>query len=328
MEEIEDRLDRALEGYLKGDGGSGDEFASQMSVLRALAPLGEVPPRDPRAAAAGRLAFLKQARSITPPVSAAPIRRLMGRMLAIRKEKPVMGTLLSVLLAIGLTFGGAGVTVAAAQESMPSDVLYPAKTWFEDIRLALMGDPESKLDLLLDFAGERVREITTMAQAGDLVPEEVPVRLQEQLELALQEANRLQGEAQAQALERIRTASMVHTQALERLNLGEGTGLQEIVQAAIQALTQTQTRAEGAITDPNLLRDREGLQRPETAPTQPEKTPQQGQDSEPGGQGPDGGEGPQGPGSEEPGPDGDSGQEGSGPNDDPGGPMHQGKQGP
>jgi hypothetical protein len=120
----------------------------------------------------------------------------------------------SILLALSLVAGGGGVTVAAAQESMPGDALYPVKLWSEDAYLAVTTDPQEDMNLALQFADRRAEEIVHLVAAGDPVANEVLLRMAQEDDMALGIAAGLGGEDSAEALEKVRERLEVHERVL------------------------------------------------------------------------------------------------------------------
>ena len=88
-------------------------------------------------------------------------------------------------------FGGAGVTAAAAQSSLPNEALYPVKLLIEEVQWGSTQGPEAQIDVQLDHAQQRVREMVQLADRGVAIPADVPTRLQTQLQAALQIAAQL-----------------------------------------------------------------------------------------------------------------------------------------
>jgi hypothetical protein len=120
-----------------------------------------------------------------------------------RKERfPMLNSLIAVVLAVVVLFGGSGATVAAAQGSLPDQVLYPVKTWSEDAVLSLTGSTQTRLQYVLDFSDRRILEMTRLLADGKSIPAEVETRLQNELDLVLELA-----------------AGMNDTQALQQLQM-------------------------------------------------------------------------------------------------------------
>jgi len=178
-----------------------------------LNTLRDQPQRDAQNAARGRAAFLEQAQKIAVgmPVSTRANARHNRWMHAIRsvlsipkKEKiPMFGTLSTIILVITLILGGGGITVAAAQQSLPDEGLYAVKTWSENTRVRLTGNEETQLQLALDFAARRGEEIQAMLQAGRVPSAAVQERMQLHYENALRLAFEQPIEQKTQSLERI-----------------------------------------------------------------------------------------------------------------------------
>jgi uncharacterized membrane protein YgcG len=79
-----------------------------------------------------------------------------------RARRVVARLALAAALAVGLP-----VTAwAASQDALPGQLLYPVKRGFEEVRLAIAGDPVDEARVLLDMAGERVEEAIRAAAFG------------------------------------------------------------------------------------------------------------------------------------------------------------------
>jgi hypothetical protein len=59
------------------------------------------------------------------------------------------------VLVLAVMLGGAGVTAAAAQSSLPNEALYPIKLLIEEAQLSLAASPAAQLD----HAQQRVSEL-------------------------------------------------------------------------------------------------------------------------------------------------------------------------
>lgn len=78
----------------------------------------------------------------------------------------VTRVLAGLVLATVLLLGGTGVMVAAAQDSLPGDLLYPVKTGDEALQLAVSQDSIGKTELHLHFAEHRINEIQALTAQG------------------------------------------------------------------------------------------------------------------------------------------------------------------
>ena len=109
----------------------------------------------------------------------------------------------SIITIFSLLLGGGGITVAAAQAALPDDALYSIKTWSEDFRFSLADTNEDKLDLALQFASHRMKEIKIRLEHG-VVPEQALARkYQAEIETALQLATGLDTEDAQEALAKV-----------------------------------------------------------------------------------------------------------------------------
>ena len=202
-------------------------------IIALLDLLREVPPRTPQQVDRGRASFLAQVQTLTQensiktPVSRGPKERLIGWISSFqipiqkKERKTMMTTLVSFLITLTLFLGGAGATVHAAQNSIPNEPLYQIKLLSEDIQLQLAVQEQNRLKLALEFANQRMEEMTTMIAAGLPVSAQVTARLQQQIEFALQLAARMNNSAMPQALEQIRTALRQHEQTMNKLQASQ-----------------------------------------------------------------------------------------------------------
>lgn len=162
-----------------------------------LEKLREVPTRSPEATARGRANYLASVRQLSLESAAGnkrfaaqavplpPLQRFNGWLNSLFRAPGGQRLSLAVALAtlvltLALLLGSAGVTVYAAQSSLPSDFLYPVKILSEDVLLDLTSDPQAHFDLLLDFSDRRVNEIVTLVAEGETIPDEVVTRLETQ----------------------------------------------------------------------------------------------------------------------------------------------------
>ncbi|KPL83859.1 hypothetical protein SE15_01055 [Thermanaerothrix daxensis] len=240
-------------------------------VRAHLDALREVPPRDPTAAARARTAFLAEARRLA--VSESSPRRLnqwkafwIGLTHPRKEVSPMFSALTTILLVVSLLLGGSGITVAAAQSSLPEDWLYPVKTWSEDLRSELTRTPQARINLNLELAERRTAEISQMLDREEVPPEPVLQRLQTHLQTALQLAA-AQNDAQAiQALERIRQRLEVQYQRLmQQANISNPTARAVLQRTRAMIQTHLQAVQEG-LQDPELLRQRLRQGMPEEMP--------------------------------------------------------------
>jgi len=108
-----------------------------------------------------------------------------GPMLRIAFATKLIAVILSAVM--GTTALGGG-TAWAALESLPGDLLYPVKIALEDTRLNLADSLEDRLELALEFAGERVEEAGALTDEDRPIPEATAIRAEEQIRFALGQA--------------------------------------------------------------------------------------------------------------------------------------------
>jgi uncharacterized membrane protein YgcG len=234
-------------------------------VLNQLEPLRPLPDRSEVAARSGLQDFLNEAARLRPTVSARPQRRLTGWMFKSNQERSPMFTLaIKLVLVLAVMFGGAGVTAAAAQSSLPNEALYPVKLLIEEVQWGSAQDPEAQIDVQLDHAQQRMREMVQLTNRGAAIPAEVPARLQTQLQATLQIAAQLDDQSMQAALDRIQLRTQDQLREMDRLHLNEAAGI----------LTQVRAMAQLGQADPQLFRARVGAGRPADAPPQLQMTPQ------------------------------------------------------
>jgi hypothetical protein len=230
-----------------------------------------VTPLDAQAVAEERAKFLGQGEKFRAAVSRPKDRRhkeWINNLILVfrRKEHSLMlNTLIAIVVTITLVFGGGGVTVYAAQGSLPDEPLYAVKTWSEDTRLALAGSSQEKLDLTLDFTNRRVEEMTRLQAGGKAIPGGVSVRMQNELEEALKIAAGMEDAQMIQALEQVRLQAETHSQAVAAV-MGDNPEL-----ARLQERLQEQVQlAAGGASDPQgfrlRVRERERQNNPAQTP--------------------------------------------------------------
>jgi len=272
-----------------------DQHELERTIVERLEEIKPVPARDPQAAARTRAQFLNQA------VSASEFQRHKGWRSIFRKEQFAMNTILSVVVIVGLLFGG-GATVSAAQDALPNEPLYGVKTWSEDAGLQLQNDPEEKVDRLMELVQTRVQEMTQLAEAGQVPPDQVRLRLEQHIQQALQICNTMDDATLDRALLYMRDQLRQRDQDMEQLRLHATQDAQPILERTRTMLQQRLHLVEAGLANHEAFRNaaRNGFrfgQEPEsTPPAQNENGGQYGQ------------------------PDGNGNGNGPGPNMDPGGP--------
>lgn len=169
-------------------------------------------------------------------------RRRMNLMLAYK--------VLAVVMAAVVAITGAGGGVVLAAGSLPGDLLYPVKLISEDVRFALALQPADRAELAMAFVGERVHEMETLANQGEVVPDTVLRRMTRQTEQVMAEIAQARPEEVPALLERVMERSREHQQVLEQA----GTGAREEIQTRLRQASQIMERVHqsngDALNDP------------------------------------------------------------------------------
>ncbi|HSR21606.1 MAG TPA: DUF5667 domain-containing protein [Anaerolineales bacterium] len=231
-------------------------------VETLLRSLKHTPLRAAPHASRARAAFLQQVRQLTPRVSNPAADRLNGWQerfgtfgFTARKEKRSMFSfVMTLLLALGVVFGGAGTAVAVAQGAQPEDALYAVKTWSEDVRLRLAPQSQTKLELALQFSARRVEEIQNGLMLGTAPSTQLLTRFENQLRQQLQIAAGMPDELLFPALLQVREQAQLQEQEMAQLQLQDAAGLQlrERLRSMLQAQAQ---EAAAGLQDPQRLRE-------------------------------------------------------------------------
>lgn len=268
---------------MKNNMNSMDELDPKLQEQLNL--LNETSARDMNKAALGKSQFLHQAQQYASSVTGKEKMRhnkwfttKFNNPVATRKERSFMINFLSVLLiAASLVLGGGGVTVAAAQSTIPGDPLYAVKLWSEDLRMDLATNNETQYELALDFADRRVEEIQELLQSGETLSETAQMHLQTQLTQAIQAALGLPDEKAVLALEQIRTRMETQLQLVTQMQQKQSSNA-----ALLQTSTMLQERLNwlnSGLSNPAQLREQEQIQLQTGQPV--EDQPQPGNDLHP-----------------------------------------------
>lgn len=281
MSKIEDRVDQAVSNYRTGKPIKDPDLQSLLGAMDILKPLEDVPAPDLVRTQQVRQTFLKQAKE-TLPVSQPGLKRHKGWKNIFKKERSPMFTFARILIVLAIAFGGTTATAFAAQDSLPSEALYPIKTLMEEVRLALTTDPEAEVNLLLQLSDERMEEIAALIEKGLPVPDAVGTQLQTHLNLALKTCAQLDDAALLPLMEQIQMRSHEQLKVLEELGEGSDNQSDNVLQLATQAMNSTHAAAEDAILDPTTFRLHQGTNRPLDADEQPDMVPLNGESQGPG----------------------------------------------
>jgi len=259
-----------------------DQIKAALDLLRPVSSL------DPQAIAQERVKFLAQGETFRQAVSKQAERRQIGWINTLvqffqKKERnPMFYTLMSIFVSIAILFGGGGATVVAAQDSLPGEPLYSVKSWSENSRLSLANSAQERLNLTLEFTNRRVDEITRLQAVGKSIPESVAVRMQDQLESALQIAAGMEDPQMIQALAQIHLQTEIQTRSMANLLRGAQSESDPILRRIHDRLQDQLRLCTTGETDPESfrlqVRDRQQIRLNGASPTQnstqPGSTPQ------------------------------------------------------
>ncbi len=206
------------------------ELIAEIQALRTEEP------RDPQKAAEGKTAFIAEARQLSQSVSKTPPQRhniwkgfLAPIFLQPRREGfSMMNIALLAAMVFGLVFGGGGITVSAAQGSMPDDALYGVKLATERVRLQFAGEDEAEFQLALQFADRRIEEAAYMFQNGEAPDEALMKRIQEQNENCLRLALGLPEDMVLPALLQLQEQFRQQLRLMEQLQIPEDAALEGV----------------------------------------------------------------------------------------------------
>jgi hypothetical protein len=158
----------------------------------------------------------------------------------------------AIAVIVGLLGGTGAATVYASQDSLPGEMLYPVKTWSEDVRLDLTADPETKLDLSLEFTDERLAEIQELSEAGLPVDEVALDSLEETLDETLEILAEIPDTAvMDQVMTKLMTQDKLMIQDCDCLNDQLKLQVQDMLQTRIQAVQVVKDDAQYQIENTN-----------------------------------------------------------------------------
>lgn len=160
------------------------------------------------------------------------------------KEVGYMALALKLMVAMALIFGGSAGTIAASQESLPGSPLYQIKLQLENWEIAHAGTSEDTARAAMAQAQVRVNEASRLSERGQAVPDEVAVRFQLQLALALQAGGELDEPAKSRVRADIAEMIAAQLQTMARLRAAQGGDPEsdDALQAMIRTMEQTQAQ--------------------------------------------------------------------------------------
>lgn len=235
----------------------------QSKIIELLTALKSSPSRDPQRAETRRKTFLGEAQMVKDSVSEASHHRLYpwknvlisGTVKSRREGYSIMNVAMLVIVVLGMVFGGSGVTYAAAQGSLPGDVLYPVKLLSEQVRMRITDSPMEAAQFALELANRRVEEVQTMLQAGEKPDVAAELRLWQQLENCLNYALGLAAAETREVFLQVQTQLRQREQEVARLQLQDDPALLQSRDRIRQMLQTHVSLAEMGVADPEQLQE-------------------------------------------------------------------------
>src|SRR5919199_3581101 len=156
--------------------------------------------------------------------------------------------LLALACAVVLVVGGLGISVAAAQASLPGSLLYGLKRESEQVRLQLARSPHAQSTLYLDFATRRLDEALALAASGRPPEREVVTALVTDYTQAWQTIGALPAAEQAALRRQYAAVVQTHQERLTRtLASSAMPAVRAVLAPAMQVSQQAGARAAASI---------------------------------------------------------------------------------
>jgi uncharacterized membrane protein YgcG len=186
----------------------------------------------------------------------------------------MFATLSTWIVIVAMLLGGTGATALAAQESLPTDFLYPVKTMGEEMHLAFSPGPQARVELLSRYSERRMDEVLKILTKGRPLADEWATRWQEQFNLRLQAAAQLDEPAMIRALEQIRLHLRLQEGRLQAIQANQQDDRGGTLEHVRARLRMQQKLVDGALDDPVAfqLRWRSRQQNADQAPEGPVET--------------------------------------------------------
>jgi hypothetical protein len=230
-----------------------------------LDELRPVPARDLQVAARTRAKFMFQVDSLPRPKHRATIDGLFS---AFKRKGLAMNTAFALLLVMAILLTGAITTVYAAQDDLPTEMLYPIKLETENVKLWLNPNPQARIDLLINMSQTRINEMLSLNDMNIAIPEITSNRLEQHIQNALQIAANFDNADMQLELSRIQSVLQAEEQLILHAQVSNNTSQ---TMARTQEMLQTRlSLVENGLTDPNGFRNsirNEGQKQPQPTPT-------------------------------------------------------------
>jgi hypothetical protein len=232
-----------------------NDLSEESPLIEALLSLRRAKERNPQAAQRGKEAFLSEAMQFQLDVSRTTSARPNGWKTIFQKERIPMKTIIALLAALGMLFGGTGGVALAAQSAMPGDALYSAKLLTEDIRLSLAPSEEASVDLLLQLADTRTEEMTYLSAGENPQWSEVVGRMLTEVDAAIQIAARADDTTMTRILSQVRSELDVQMRVLTQAQVHASANGVRIMEQTMTMLQERDRFCKAAQENPQALRD-------------------------------------------------------------------------
>lgn len=220
-----------------------------------------------------------------PAVSPSPFVRLnswMNHMLSwlglnpnrTKREQKNMGTLiLKATLILTIIFGSAGGTAVMAAESLPDSPLYPAKLMVEGARLSFASDQVEQAEIHIDIASQRLRELERLMVDSQISDNALLERSEHHMNAAFDLAAEMPAQEMAGVLMHTQEMVQTRTRAFDEIEAQISVEVEPIFNQVQKMLQNNGEIAAAGLQDPQLLRHRHTVNRPDAAPDQPIMSP-------------------------------------------------------
>ena len=167
----------------------------------------------------------------------------------------MLNAISTLLVVVSLLLGSGGATVAYAQGSLPDQALYGVKLLSEDIYQEITSDPQAEWQLSLELANRRIEEIQALIEAGEVLPDSLVTRYQNQVEASIRFASNLPDDQALQALTRIRATLQAQQNDLTQSSQQDNGDTLKTC-SMLQDMLQTRlSQVEDGLVSPGQLRD-------------------------------------------------------------------------
>ncbi len=230
-------------------------------VAQKLNGIKDVPPRPEQTAAQARSRFLSQVQITRAAVSQPQKGRLIQKnvpnqffWLRPKERSPMFTAISTFFVVIALALGGVTGTVYASQSSQPDDLLYPVKTAYEDVMLAVVSDPEQETALMLQWINRRLAEWQTMQQEGTPVSDALLVRLDNEIQSMFSIMLGLSDEQLPQAMLNLHASLQTATALAAGEMQGSGNSDQALLTQAQDRIQDRLRLVEECLGEPDQIR--------------------------------------------------------------------------